>query len=601
MHFSKRSLLIAVSGLTLVALLAGGFFLYSNSTKAAPRALTLQHLTAAGVANFAQGGVSTATGAPSYELDTRDKDVDPKTNASQQSGSSGVPTENPNPKGNGFANNNPGFSGFNGLSHADQRLAGTGKYANTQFSLEPPDQGLCVSGDYVVEGVNNAMAVYSKTGTLLAGPTALSQFFGFTPEINRTTGFVGQFVSDPKCYYDAQTNRWFLTELMIDNGTGGSGRAFNVIAVSQTSNPTGPWSIFTFDVTDDGNNGTPNHAGCPCFGDQPLIGADSYGFYISTNEFGAGFNGAQVYAISKQQLVAAAEHNGALPAVVSINAGAIPTPDQGGIWYSVQPATSPKLGDEPNNGTEYFLSALQFGPAPLDNRIAAWALTGTRSLGSDNPSVSLSVQVLGSEVYGQPNPASQKAGPTPLGTALGDAEEFINTNDDRMNQVVFANGLLWSGVNTIIGDGSRTGIAYFIVKPGWKNGKLASHMAAQGYVSLEGQSVFFPSIGVNAAGQAVMAFSFSGPGYFPSTGYVSLGEDGSAGKVHVAGAGQLPDDGFTGYPQYTGGNVARWGDYSAAVAAPDGSIWMAAEYIPNAPRTLLANWGTFISNVTPGN
>jgi len=34
-----------------------------------------------------------------------------------------------------------------------------------------------------------------------------------------------------------------------------------------------------------------------------------------------------------------------------------------------------------------------------------------------------------------------------------------------MNQVVYANGLLYSGVNTIIGDGSRTGIAWFAVKP----------------------------------------------------------------------------------------------------------------------------------------
>ena len=598
----KRMLFIGMSSVAVIVALVGASFALHASTKAAPKALSLQRLTAAGVAHFAQGGASTASGAPSYEIDTRDKDVNPKTNTSQKSAPSGVPTENPNPKGNGFASSNPGFSGFNALSHRDQRLAGTGIYTNTQFSLEPPDQGLCVGGDYVVEGVNNAMAVYSKNGTVLAGPTALSQFFGFTPEINRTTGFVGQFVSDPKCYYDAQTNRWFLTELMIDNGTGGSGRAFNVIAVSQTSNPTGSWSIFTFDVTDDGNNGTPNHAGCPCFGDQPLIGADSYGFFISTNEFGAGFNGAQVYAISKQQLVAAAEHHGALPAVIAINAGAIPSPDgPAGLWYSIQPATSPKLGSEPNNGTEYFLSALQFGDTgPLDNRIAVWAMTGTRSLGGESPNVSLTFQVIGSEVYGQPNPAAQKAGPIPLGASLGDSEEFLNTNDDRMNQVVFANGLLWAGVNTIIGDGSRTGIAYFVVQPGWKDGKLSSHMANQGYVAQDGQSVFFPSIGVNANGQAVMVFSFSGPEFFPSTGYVSVKASGSAGKVHVAGAGQLPDDGFSGYPQFSGGNVGRWGDYSAAVAGSDGSIWMAAEYIPNAPRTSLANWGTFINRVVPG-
>ena len=37
---------------------------------------------------------------------------------------------------------NPGAAtGFNGLTHADQRNACTGQYVNTQFSLEPPDQG----------------------------------------------------------------------------------------------------------------------------------------------------------------------------------------------------------------------------------------------------------------------------------------------------------------------------------------------------------------------------------------------------------------------------------------------------------------------------
>ena len=38
---------------------------------------------------------------------------------------------------------------------------------------------------------------------------------------------------------------------------------------------------------------------------------------------------------------------------------------------------------------------------------------------------------------------------------------------------------------------------------------------------------------------------------------------------------------------------------SAAVAASDGSIWMGTEYIPNAPRTPLANWGTYLINYVP--
>ena len=43
---------------------------------------------------------------------------------------------------------------------------------------------------------------------------------------------------------------------------------------------------------------------------------------------------------------------------------------------------------------------------------------------------------------------------------------------------------------------------------------------------------------------------------------------------------------------------ARWGDYSAA---EDGTIWTATEWIPGTfgyPR-FLANWGTFIGNVSP--
>ena len=54
-----------------------------------------------------------------------------------------------------------------------------------------------------------------------------------------------------------------------------------------------------------------------------------------------------------------------------------------------------------------------------------------------------------------------------------------------------------------------------------------------------------------------------------------------------------------GYRSFGFEGVGRWGDYSAAVADTSGRIWMATEYIPNAPRTGLANWGTFIARVTP--
>ena len=69
--------------------------------------------------------------------------------------------------------------------------------------------------------------------------------------------------------------------------------------------------------------------------------------------------------------------------------------------------------------------------------------------------------------------------------------------------------------------------------------------------------------------------------------------------MHLANAGVAPEDGGSGYQFFGGDGVARWGDYSGGAVDESGSIWMATEYIPNKPRTILANWGTFIANVAP--
>src|SRR6185436_115648 len=54
----------------------------------------------------------------------------------------------------------------NGLTHRDQRLANGGN----QFSLEPPDQALCVGNGFVLEGTNSVLRVRSAaTGAPLTG------------------------------------------------------------------------------------------------------------------------------------------------------------------------------------------------------------------------------------------------------------------------------------------------------------------------------------------------------------------------------------------------------------------------------------------------
>lgn len=516
-------------------------------------------------------------------------------------------------------NANGSVNGFQGLTHFAQRFAGTGNYANTQFSLEPPDQGLCAGHGYVMEPIDNAIAVYDYHGNLVGGPKALSQFFNLSPEVIRSSPPVyGQFISDPRCHYDASAGRWFVTELEIDTdpatGVFATHSSF-LIAVSASADPTGAYYLFSVDTTD-GSGSDRGHPGCPCFGDQPLIGSDAFGFYVSTNEFpiaGPGFNGAQVYALSKAALLA-----GRAPNVVHINVGAVPVPppDQvnGGLWYSVQPAFAAASPGGPS-GVEYFLSALQFGPAPFDNRLAVWALTNTQSLGADEPQVRLLHTVISSESYGIGDAfaAAQKPGPTPLRDALGDTDPVnqLNANDDRMNQVLLAGGDLWSGVNTNVSVNGQTrqGIAWFAVRPAVSEGQLSAQIDRQGYAAVSGEDVLFPSIAVSPQGQALMSFTLSGPDYWPSAAYASL--SGGSRTVRIAAAGLGPDDGFTGYAAYGGAGVARWGDYTAAVTDESGRIWIASEYIGQtctfdqfaldttcgSTRSLLANWGTFISEI----
>jgi len=119
-----------------------------------------------------------------------------------------------------------------------------------------------------------------------------------------------------------------------------------------------------------------------------------------------------------------------------------------------------------------------------------------------------------------------------------------------MNQVVFAAGELWAGVNTSIAseDDARLGIAWFAVSPSVHDGEVSASVQHQGYVSVAGQNVIYPSIGVNQNGNAVMAFTLVGHSFYPTAAYSPVANE--ADDVRVAGAGIGPNDSFDGYAAY---------------------------------------------------
>ena len=174
------------------------------------------------------------------------------------------------------------------------------------------------------------------------------------------------------------------------------------------------------------------------------------------------------------------------------------------------------------------MSDLDFSAAPAigmgASGLAVWALTNTASL-STTPAVGLAVKVIGSEFYGQPPNAEQKSGELFLGDATHNPLALVAANDDRMNQVVFSNHLLWSAVATpvkTLNSPTKAGIAWFAVAPSVAIGAASGSVAAQGYISVAGENVSYPSIAVNALGKAVATFTLVGPDFFPAAAYTPI-------------------------------------------------------------------------------
>jgi hypothetical protein len=548
---------------------------------------------------------------------------------------------------------------FEGLTFYQQRFARGGN----QFSVEPPDQAMCVGNGYIVEAVNDVFNAFNLSGaSVLPDNTAtnivaghprnvnhavdLNSFFNYPAAINRTTGARGPSVTDPTCYYDAQTQRFYLVVLTYNLSSDGTQLIENHldVAVSATSNPTGSWNIYKVDVTNDGTYTIPDNA-CPCLGDYPHIGADANGFYVTTNSYpwnGNGFNGAQVYAFSKRQLASGAStirvtHIDTFNSVNGAMTAETPNPKQPG--FTVWPAQSPGTGSYElgAGGTEYFLSSNAADEAThpvsgtggnyTSSQIVLWALTNTASLDSSAPSVSLTNAVLAVGQYAlppkadQPGSGSAPATTTPQGYCLNDTTTVVtsngtnrltgcwrllvgagphargaevigrlDSNDTRMQQVMYANGKVWGALDTAVSFDTnpahnKAGVGWYIVKPDVSTGSVTGKVALTGTNGYADRNLIYPAIGVTPSGRGVVAVTVVGAAIFPSAGYAGIDAQAGMGPTQIVpgGAGAATDDGFTSYKQTTNRAVPRprWGDYGAA-AVDGNSIWIASEYIPNS-------------------
>ena len=382
-----------------------------------------------------------------------------------------------------------------------------------------------------------------------------------------------------------------------------------------------------------------------CLGDYPHIGADHYGFYVTTNEypfFSDGFNSAQIYALSKHKLAA----NQASVPWVQFSNTKLAKEARGPVGFTIWPSVVPGTAyDENNNGTEFFLSsdaAEESGNVTgSSDTIGLWAITNSRSLDSANPDLNLTSRALASEAYGvpplsdQPGSGTQDAAQNwPLGQCLNDTATAVlpgpplsptcfqlflmstapgapsadpykpevigqlDSNDSRMQQVYYANGKVWGALDTrmSVGGSEHAGIAWFVVKPSMiasgKGGAVGPQSAVvdQGYIGVANANVNYPALAVTSAGEGAMAFTLVGPGNYPGAADILFSNSGPVGTIHLTAPGLGLQDGFSEYKYYSPFAPGPNGEAPpprprwgdyGAADEDNGSIWIASEEIHN--------------------
>ncbi len=425
---------------------------------------------------------------------------------------------------------------------------------NPDQFVTPPDNGLAVGPNYVVEMVNSSATIWNKSG---GGPIQifdLNHFFS----VPSTYSF-----SDPRVLYDQMSQRWFASGVAFVTPTFGSRI---VIAVSTTSDPTGSWVQY---FADDSLSVT--H-------DQPKFGVSDDKFVISWNDFLSAqlFQGASTWIFEKSQMVAGS---------TSVNGAALgPDSKKAALVPAVQLSSGSPAYIAYNNSDCSTLGCNKGSPTFGLVVITGTPLGGNLALNEADPAIAAT---------SQPPNADQPGLPA-----------SIATNDDRFLTAVWENGVLWTGGNDACipaGDSATRPCSRLIQV------LTAGSTINQSFdIASFGSGLYYPAFAMDAGGSMYVVYNISDS----TTQYVGVritGQPASAPIQTVAGA-QTIKPGKTTYdmnPCFGTTGASRWGDYSGAAIDPQNptDVWVASEYAANGtttgpPSDAGCAWGTFAGRLT---
>lgn len=437
----------------------------------------------------------------------------------------------------------------------------------------PPDTDGDVGPNHYVQMVNTAWRVWDKTGTPLTPVMSLGSIWNAlgaaNPCADRNDG-------DPIVLYDALADRWLLSQFCT------VADPFNhqLIAISQTSDPTGAYYVYDFVM--------PNNK----FNDYPKFGVWPDGYYMTDNQFNqaaTAFLGGGFFAFDRIRMLAGD------PLAGYIYFDSCPTSTNcivGGVLPSDLDGVVPPPPGTPN----YFMmfTADEFGD-PEGDGLRLWEFRADFA----NPAASSLTEIAPVAVaaFDPRNPTGrndiEQPAPATAGMSLDSIQDRLMfrlayRNFGTHESLVVNHTVNVSGVAPTTQANHQAGVRYYELRRALPGGSFAVH--DQATFAPDTDNRWMASVAQDHAGNVAVGYSVSSLTTFPGIRY--------AGRLATGAPGlnlgeQVLLDG-TGVQRSTSG---RWGDYSAMAVDPvdDCTFWYTQQYYTAEGQAIsTAEWQTRI-------
>jgi hypothetical protein len=407
----------------------------------------------------------------------------------------------------------------------------------------PPDTYGEAGPDCYFQVVNTSFEIFNKAGGKILGPIPSSSIWDGMP-YNTNSG-------DAVVHWDENAQRWLFTQFSLPNYP--NGPFYQMIAISQTPDPTGSWYRYQYQFAD--------------MPDYPKFGVWPDGYYMSANRFNSnGWQGNGAYAYDRTAMLAGNPDAQRISFEISIGYVTLYPSDCDGTF---PPYGTPSYFAYIKNNGGQSLGIYEFH--------ADFATPANSTLGNI---ILLPVVPFNTLQSGIP----QKGTSTQLET-LGDRLMY------RLQYRVF-NGYSAMVVNhSVNASSNRAGVRWYELRK--STGPWGIYQQST-YAPSDNNSRWMGSIAMDTSGTIALGYSVSGSDLYPSIRYTGRYKNDPLNQMTIAER-TIINGGGSQTGSWSG--RSRWGDYSGMSVDPScpTTFWYTTEYYP---VTSGSSWATRIGSFT---